>query len=456
MRPELDAHYVGRPLKSLSLPLLTTGHALGPLQGHMPPPAASCPYVAPKLSLAPQPAYTTLKEASRRKRQRTDVGEVTTQGDESDLERDRIENEIQPNDDQTSTPTAFTFKMPLIVYVYPDPFSMVDLPADEELNPYIQTSQRGEMEHTPAGNATPFTRSVFPRVVIPYKLLVANLDVHIVKKIEESPPDTYLAVSSLSSLGIGANPELTIARAVPRGKIDQKRDFERPWAMVLEGASDELKEFLIWQQTFAVSRDLAFSVVPFDKDLKSWVIMNISGDVVQPGEAAMHKALGGIKKVLWHDLRFRAIADKFCATKPFNLTYIESDNAQGTHAPIWQLTGRPLSSNPDVQEAFLNNVRNHRYWVGIHMLVIDQRLVNCVWCKSDTHPAHACPFPKVNDWLSPASTAASKALAQIDGSSARGRGRGRGRGNGRGRGGRGNPGRGGAGQDGWKTVTHRR
>ncbi|KAF8067088.1 hypothetical protein FPV67DRAFT_1228003 [Lyophyllum atratum] len=383
--------------------------------------------------------------------------------------------------------------MPQIVFVYPDAFSMIGLPADQEHNPYSHTSQRGEMAHAPVDNATPFTRSVFPRIVIPYKLLVANLDLHIVQKIEESPSDTYLAVvphgagnkyyrdhpnanteilTFLNTLGIGSNSELSIAKAVPRGKIDQKRDFERPWAMVLEGASTELREFLTWQQTFAVSRTLAFSVIPFDKDLKPWVIMNISGDAVQPGTAPMIKALGEIKKVLWHDPRFRAIADKCLAalniagscservvkaTTSFNLTYIESDNAQGVHAPIWQLTGRPLSSIHDVQESFLNIIRNHRYWVGLHMLVIDNRIVNCVWCKSDTHPAHACPFPKVDDWLGPIPSAASKALAQIDGAPARGRGRGRGNGRGRGRGGRGNDrGRGGAPQDGWKTVSYRK
>ncbi|GLB44701.1 putative RNase H [Lyophyllum shimeji] len=375
-------------------------------------------------------------------------------------------------------------------YVYPDPSSMVDLPTDEDQNPSIQTSQRGEMDHIPVDNATPFTRSVFPRVVIPYKLLVANLDSHIVEKIEESPPDTFLAVVAfgagnkffrehpnansevltfLKTLGIGTNPDLSVARAVARNKPNQRRDFERPWTMVLEGASDELKEFLVWQQTFAVSRDLAFNVLPFDTGLSSWVIMNISGDAVQPGDAAKHKALGEIKKVLWHDPRFRAIADKCLAaqnisgscseravkaTNPFNITFIDSDNAQGVHAPIWQLTGRPLSSDPAIQEEFLLNIRSHRYWVGMHMLVIDKRIVNCVWCKSDTHPSHACPFPKVHDWLGPIPTASSNALAQIDSSSSRGRGRGRG--NGRGKRGRGDTGRGGTAQGGWKTVTSRR
>jgi hypothetical protein len=90
----------------------------------------------------------------------------------------------------------------------------------------------------------------------------------------------------------------------------------------------------------------------------------------------------------------------------------------------------------------------------LHMLTIDKRIVDCVWCKSNTHPAHACPFPKIPDWLGLVPTAASSALAQAESPTNRGRGCGRGRGSGRGpsrgRGGRGdaNQGRGG-----WQYVT---
>jgi hypothetical protein len=82
--------------------------------------------------------------------------------------------------------------------------------------------------------------------------------------------------------------------------------------------------------------------------------MNISGDAVQEGDAAKRDVLGKIKALLWHSPRFRAIADKslaaigiagscseraYKAMTSFEITYIESNNAQGIHAPIWQLTG---------------------------------------------------------------------------------------------------------------------
>lgn len=372
-------------------------------------------------------------------------------------------------------------------FVFPDPYDMTDLPSDRNLNPSIQQSQQGPERHVPADKATPFTRAVFPRIVIPYKLLVANLDAVIVEQIQQAAPDTYLAVvvfgagnkffrehptcnaditAFIRTLGVGDDlSNLSIAKAVPRNNPNQKRDFERPWTMVLGGAPQELKEYLVWHQTFAVHPELTFSVLPFDSGLQSWVIMNISGDAVQEGDAAKRDVLGKIKALLWHNPRFRAIADKslaavgiagscseraYKATTSFEITYIESNNAQGIHAPIWQLTGRPLSSDPLLHEEFLASVRQQRYWVGLHMLTIDKRIVDCVWCKSNTHPAHACPFPKIPDWLGLVPTAASSPLAQAESPTNRGRGRGRGRGSGRGRGGRGDANRG---RGGWQYVT---
>ena len=87
----------------------------------------------------------------------------------------------------------FTFRM-LSPFVFPDPYDMMDLPSDRNLNPSIQQIQRGPEHHVSADKATPFTCAVFPCIVILYKLLVANLDTIIVEQIQQVAPDTYLAV----------------------------------------------------------------------------------------------------------------------------------------------------------------------------------------------------------------------------------------------------------------------
>ncbi|KAF8229353.1 hypothetical protein L208DRAFT_1378963 [Tricholoma matsutake] len=192
--------------------------------------------------------------------------------------------------------------------------------------------------------------------------------------------------------------------------------------MVLGGAPQELKEYLVWHQMFAVHPELTFNVV-------------------QEGDAAKCNVLGKIKALLWHNPCFQAIVDKCLATfgvtgscsdhaykvtTLFEITYIESNNAQGIHVPIWQLTGQPLSSNPLLHEEFLASVHQQYYWVGMHMLTIDRCIVDCVWCKSNTHPAHACPFLKIPDWLGLVPTATSSTLAQAESPTNQGRGHGHG------------------------------
>lgn len=42
-----------------------------------------------------------------------------------------------------------------------------------------------------------------------------------------------------------------------------------------------------------------------------------------------------------------------------------------------------------------------RVMVGIYYLDMEKWLVECTWCKSDGHPAFACPLLKAKDWLGP-------------------------------------------------------
>lgn len=81
-------------------------------------------------------------------------------------------------------------------------------------------------------------------------------------------------------------------------------------------------------------------------------------------------------------------------TESFDLSYIESNDARGEPAPIWQLTDKPLSANVDLHKAVLDAIWAPKYWLNIHLLEIGKRLIECAWCKADTHPVHACLFPQ--------------------------------------------------------------
>ncbi|KAF5376093.1 hypothetical protein D9615_007751 [Tricholomella constricta] len=381
------------------------------------------------------PLPLSFQEATALARKRNRKNHSSNPRDENDDE-DQVDEQDQTIDDPESRP-----KVPLPARRMPDPFIFPNAfdasvpPSNLDENPSIQSSQRGPERHIPAVSSTTFTRAVFPRVVLSYSQLTANLDSHIVEQVDAAP-DSFIAIvpfgagnsfyrehpkvnsevlTFVKSLGIGENlAKLSIAKATPRNKPNARRDFEKPWTMILSGASDELRDYLLWHQTFAIHPELTFHALPFDKDLQSWIIMNISGDAVEDSAEAKTKALGAIKHKLWFTSGFRSLADRllaalkvpastaeraYLATTSFDLSYIESNDAQGHKAPIWQLTGKPLTTDPDLHCQFLEVIRRQTYYVGLHILECEKRLVECVWCKSNTHPAHACPFPKTEDWM---------------------------------------------------------
>jgi len=370
-------------------------------------------------------------------------------------------------------------------FIFPNAHDMTDLPTHADENPIYHKSQRGEAPALPQLTSTPFTRTTFPRVTIPFSTLVANLDEQLVEIVTEAP-DGYIAIvvfgagnryfrehpavnlevqRFIKSLGL-PNQNVTVAKPAPKNKPNQKREFEKPWTMIMAGAEPELRSFLLWHQTFAVTPTLAFSALPFDKGVQSWVIMNISGDAVNDSQAAKNNALGVIKSHLWFDPKFRAVTDRCLAmlgvgestaeraclvTMTYDLTYIETKDSQGNDAPIWQLTGKPITADVERHREYLGIIRGGRYLVGIHFLEIEKHFVDCAGCKSDTHPAHMCPFPRVEDWMGPTPDNVERFLKRTEGSSGK-----KGKTSPSRRGGKSSSSKGGPSKDGWQTVSRSR
>ena len=161
---------------------------------------------------------------------------------------------------------------------------------------------------------------------------------------------------------------------------------------------------------------LAFSTFPFNKNVQSWVIMNISGDAVTKDKEATRVALGTIKTRFWYNPKFWALADRSLATQgigklnverawivtqSYHLRFIETKDSQGNDAPVWQLTRKPITSDTKKHREYLSIIQNDHYLVRLHFLEVEKRFVDCAGCKSDTHLAHMCPFPKIEDWMGP-------------------------------------------------------
>ncbi|KAJ6594781.1 hypothetical protein B0H19DRAFT_1366562 [Mycena capillaripes] len=393
--------------------------------------------------------------ASKRSRTNDGGAKPTHQDEGSDREHSRSpspenidELDSRPKKSLPLITPAQIHNMNTAPYTFPNPEDMTGLPTRAEENPHTQTSQRGEVPAVlPDANQlkVPFTLGVFPRVVIPYSILTHNMAEDQVEQIDEdclavipwnagpkfykeNPHANRDVAKFLESLQADTS---AIEVALPKAKHKEKRDFEGPWPMLLKGADEDLTNFLIWHQTFSVNSKLTFSVVPFDKKIESWIVMTISGDAVRDTPLAKAKVLGAIKRRLWNHTPFVNFVNGVLgaagvagsgrqrvveATRTFNLTYVETDDQAGDHPPVFQLTAKPITDDPAKHRQWLGLIRGMPggYVAGLHALLIDKRWVNCTGCKSQMHPAHSCPLPKVPGWLGQVPDNAARHVARIE------------------------------------------
>ncbi|KAF8143123.1 hypothetical protein K438DRAFT_1634240 [Mycena galopus ATCC 62051] len=307
------------------------------------------------------------------------------------------------------------------------------LPILSSENPHTQMTRSGpapEILPDDTQLVIPFTNTVFPHISVPYSVLTQNM----LDDVIDSLDDKELAIVPF---GTGAdfykdNPHTnqevtkflhsllydttTIRVSMLMAKSKPKCSFNRPWPIILTGAGDDLAEFLCWNQTFSIHDKLTFNVVPFDRTIESWVVMIIDSDTVSKEKCAMAKVLHAIKYRLWNDSTFLNFVNRVLgaagvpgsgrqqvieATKTFNLTYIETDDMNSNKALVYQLTAKPITSDPKDHRLWLSVIRSMRggYRVGYDTLCIDNHWVNCTWCKLQMHLGHNCPFPLVDGWL---------------------------------------------------------
>jgi hypothetical protein len=359
------------------------------------------------------------------------------------VDRERIEEgdpkRKTPNPDPltslhgTTLAIAFDVDSPMEdgTFSFPEnPGDMTGLPLLAKENPFHQTSRTGDPPHHLPPTSVVYSRAVFPKLSISLKSLLSNLLPALVDKVKANPAE-YLAIVPF---GAGKkfnadNPfaSLRITEFIKSLGYDHKgvsvakashlrepsSEFDTPWIYFLIGAKGELHQFLVWQQTFAINPHLAFSVVPFDSNSRSWIIAFITGDFVANDATAKNQALGVIKHTLWNLPNFRRLANQclaaanipgsaaeraFLVTKTFDLCFapLSCDDP-----PMWALTGKPITEDDDIHREYLKIIRDTTYLVGMHKLDLGKSWIDCVWCKMDTHPAHHCSWPQMQEWIGP-------------------------------------------------------
>ncbi|KAH9916363.1 uncharacterized protein B0H18DRAFT_1124276 [Fomitopsis serialis] len=151
---------------------------------------------------------------------------------------------------------------------------------------------------------------------------------------------------------------LKVVMPIKNGPGNARDRYSKPWAMFLTGGSPRLREFLLYQQTFAISEKLAFSVTKIEATPPSWVICNFAGDCVdQDNEDAILKR---IKTTLWSHDDFRKHVDRILtkagapgtvndhvvhATDTFTITFFANTDELGHPATVW---GRPTWEQRDI------------------------------------------------------------------------------------------------------------
>ncbi|TFY50338.1 hypothetical protein EVJ58_g11090 [Rhodofomes roseus] len=209
--------------------------------------------------------------------------------------------------------------------------------------------------------------------------------------------------------------------------------FARPWAMFLRGGSPRLREYLIYQQTFAIDKDLAFNVLKIEAKTPSWVLCNFKGDAVRKDQEEV--IMKAIKEKLWMSDDFRHHATKVLtkarvpgdinahtvyATSSFTLTFFENTDEKGNAATVVQLRGCPVASTDEELKDYHAIVRTTPYWIDNMILLQRAGEVSCQLCKAVTHPTYDCPFPKTEGWFGPKYDGAEKHAARVQKTAARG------------------------------------
>ncbi|KAI0632938.1 hypothetical protein C8Q77DRAFT_1036374, partial [Trametes polyzona] len=209
---------------------------------------------------------------------------------------------------------------------------------------------------------------------------------------------------------------------VPEMRNEKERNrFGQPWTFFIEldAQATLLRDFLLWQEVFAIHPALSFSIHPItEHEEQPWTIMVLTGKpgAVVDSPEAKRSVIAAIKAEIWKDPDFCHFAAWHVAenwkvhgevdarVKAFSDTLEAvciTAEATGTErpVPVYLITGKPVTADRDTHKRWLRFFRApQRYWRGLYVLEPAQAIVDCKLCKETTHCAWECPLPKVPGW----------------------------------------------------------
>ncbi|KAJ3991446.1 hypothetical protein F5050DRAFT_1868576 [Lentinula boryana] len=321
----------------------------------------------------------------------------------------------------------------------PLPSDNVRNPTHEDEYPYgkLTRANQANLAQKPAGYGINFTDRIFPRPYVPTPLLLKNMK-DFQRNHVEKDRDNILGL-----VPYGAGPrweskygqralvairdwiiqvefqekgKCQVSRAEAQTNKD-RRDFGSPWTIILYDISPSFRAWLLDLGVVALSEPGAtFMVHSFSEKNMSWVLLNFVGPAVTEDEEERVEALTAIKEKILSDRGVENVIRDLVATKSseeeypdiakkshkqitanltssLRLVFIPCNDKNGQSCPRFQLRGRPISSNKDIQRKWVMALRAIKYNVRFKILNHDKSDFGCVWCKGEDHPGHACPYP---------------------------------------------------------------
>ncbi|KAF5377136.1 hypothetical protein D9757_001831 [Collybiopsis confluens] len=352
----------------------------------------------------------------------------------------------------------------------------VNLPAHARgQNPHSQ-SNRQDLVQGPVSTPRPFTDANFPRTFFNREDSLAGW---LKEQIEtfNSHPELYLKVvphgagikfyedhpnfgAEVRQFIVGSTFGTEIAEEVyselqvfrPTLPAQHPRDFwqfKKPWASIIKTDNRPIREWLLHQQTFAISPQLTFHVTAIDTpEHHHWVLGNFIIDTQQITEKLRLQCLATLMLAFWKDQNLRVRTEKIRkqgvqprdnevpnlddimleATASWDLQVLRKGNPTepGYDDPTTtlQLTGQPITTNDKDHKDWCAAIQKLKVFVNGDMkLTSAKTTVECAGCKSPSHYGHQCPFPKTDGWYGPRESRETAETQNQDGNQGKGRGR---------------------------------
>ncbi|CDO71548.1 hypothetical protein BN946_scf184911.g18 [Trametes cinnabarina] len=306
-----------------------------------------------------------------------------------------------------------------------DPNAWDGLPTKTEENPHSRQTRIGEPPAKLDSSVVNFTNARFHHAHIPSYKFFGNVaqvqeDVRYIRKSPERVEEIKRFLTTITFEDVATEPPSVTVYVPEMRKESDRNRFGQPWTFFIEldKASTTLRDYLLWQEVFALHPALSFSVHAIVPDRQPWTIMVLTGKpgAVEDTPHAKKDVLAAIKKTLWANADFchfvaHQVADNWgeqgeldarvkAASDTLDIAVVSAE-ANGSERPVpaYLILAKPVSHDRAAHQEWIRHFKAPKvYWRGAYRLEVGQAQLDCKLCKETTHCAWDCPLPKVPGW----------------------------------------------------------